>query len=78
MNAFAGGAGIVAGLAILGYKILRVLGVDAVKISNSRGFCAELATAITVVLASRVGALFLPSAQVTLIYLWYLIALRDG
>ena len=51
----AGGAGIVLGLATFGYKILRVLGVDAVKISNSRGFCAELATAITVVLASRVG-----------------------
>ena len=43
------------GLATFGYKILRVLGVDAVKISNSRGFSAELGTAITVVLASRLG-----------------------
>lgn len=50
-----GGFGIVCGLAIFGYKILRVLGVDAVKLSNSRGFCAELATAVTVVMASRVG-----------------------
>ena len=51
-----GGFGIVVGLATFGYKILKVLGVDAVRISNSRGFSAELGTAITVVLASRLGA----------------------
>jgi sodium-dependent phosphate transporter len=50
-----GGAGIVLGLATFGYKILRVLGVEAVKLTNARGFCAELGTAITVVIASRYG-----------------------
>ena len=43
------------GLAIFGYKIIRVLGVRTVKLSNSRGFCAELSTAITVLVASRYG-----------------------
>ena len=51
-----GGAGIVAGLSTYGYKIMRVLGVKAVKLTNARGFCVELSTAITVVIASRYGA----------------------
>jgi phosphate/sulfate permease len=50
-----GGAGIVLGLATFGYKIMRVLGVKAVKVTNARGFCMELATASTVILASRYG-----------------------
>ncbi len=50
-----GGAGIVLGLATYGYLIMRVLGVKVVKLSNTRGFCAELSTAITVILASRFG-----------------------
>lgn len=53
-----GGAGIVLGLATYGYLIMRVLGVKVVKLSNARGFCAELSTAITVVLASRFGELY--------------------
>jgi sodium-dependent phosphate transporter len=50
-----GGAGIVLGLATYGYKIMRVLGVKSVKVTNARGFCMELATASTVILASRYG-----------------------
>jgi sodium-dependent phosphate transporter len=50
-----GGAGIVCGLATYGYKIMRVLGVKSVKLTNSRGFCVELSTAITVIVASRYG-----------------------
>jgi sodium-dependent phosphate transporter len=50
-----GGAGIVAGLTTYGYKIMAVLAVKSVKLTNSRGFCVELATAMTVVLASRFG-----------------------
>eukprot|EP00884_Botryococcus_braunii_P006394 jgi/Botrbrau1/15756/Bobra.4_1s0120.1 len=41
-----GGAGIVLGLALYGYQIMRVFGVKSVKLTNSRGFCLELATAI--------------------------------
>ncbi len=50
-----GGAGIVLGLATYGYKVLAVLAVRSVKLTNSRGFVVELATAMTVVLASRLG-----------------------
>jgi hypothetical protein len=35
---------------------MRVLGVKSVKVTNARGFCLELSTAIVVVLASRYGA----------------------
>ena len=34
---------------------MRVIGVKAVKLSNVRGFCAELSTAIVVMVASRYG-----------------------
>jgi sodium-dependent phosphate transporter len=50
-----GGIGIVLGLATYGYKVLAVLAVRSVKLTNSRGFVVELATAMTVVLASRFG-----------------------
>eukprot|EP00884_Botryococcus_braunii_P006395 jgi/Botrbrau1/15757/Bobra.4_1s0121.1 len=50
-----GGAGIVIGLALYGWQIMRVIGVKSVKLTNSRGFCIELATAITVILSSRYG-----------------------
>jgi sodium-dependent phosphate transporter len=50
-----GGAGIVTGLATYGVKIMEVLGKDITYISPSRGFSAELATALTVSFASKYG-----------------------
>ncbi|KAK2075849.1 hypothetical protein QBZ16_001590 [Prototheca wickerhamii] len=50
-----GGVGISVGLALFGWRIIQILGVKMVKITNVRGFCAELATAITVAIASRYG-----------------------
>lgn len=50
-----GGAGIVAGLATYGLNIMRVLGEKITHISPSRGFVAELATALVVSFASRYG-----------------------
>ncbi|KAG1662841.1 hypothetical protein FOA52_010632 [Chlamydomonas sp. UWO 241] len=50
-----GGAGIVLGLSTYGYKIIRVMGVKMAKISPSRGYCAELAVALTVSCASAIG-----------------------
>lgn len=50
-----GGAGIVIGLATYGYNIIRALGVKLLKLTPSRGFSAELATALTVSVASRYG-----------------------
>ncbi len=50
-----GGAGLVIGLATYGYKIMAVLGVKMTKLTNSRGYCVELAAAATVILGSRFG-----------------------
>jgi len=47
-----GGAGIVAGLAIYGYRVMRTIGTHITELTPSSGFAAELAAATTVVLAS--------------------------
>jgi len=50
-----GGAGIIAGLAMLGYKVIETVGRNITELTPSRGFAAELAAATTVVLASGTG-----------------------
>lgn len=50
-----GGAGIVAGLAIWGKKVIATIGENIIPLQPSGGFCAELATATTILLASRLG-----------------------
>ena len=50
-----GGAGIVVGLSTYGIKIMEVIGKKITYISPSRGFAAELATALTVSFASKYG-----------------------
>jgi PiT family inorganic phosphate transporter len=50
-----GGAGIVAGLAVLGKNVIATVGEGIIPLQPSGGFCAELATATTVLLASRLG-----------------------
>ena len=50
-----GGAGIVIGLATLGYRVMRTIGKSITTLTPSRGFCAILAAASTVVLASKTG-----------------------
>ena len=50
-----GGAGIVVGLSTYGVKIMEVLGKNITYLSPSRGFAAELATALTVSFASKYG-----------------------
>jgi len=50
-----GGAGIVVGLITLGYRVMLTVGTKITELTPSRGFCAELAAASTVVLASRTG-----------------------
>lgn len=50
-----GAAGMCFGLLILGYRIIRVMGVKLIRLSHSRGFSAELAAAIVVIVASRYG-----------------------
>lgn len=50
-----GGTGIVIGLATLGYRVMQTIGTRITQLTPSRGFCATLAAAATVVLASRTG-----------------------
>jgi len=50
-----GGCGIVLGLITLGYRVMLTVGKKITELTPSRGFCAELAAASTVVIASRTG-----------------------
>ena len=50
-----GGTGIVLGLITLGYRVMLTVGKKITELTPSRGFCAELAAATTVVIASRTG-----------------------
>ena len=50
-----GGGGIVAGLATYGYRVMETIGTRITALTPNRGFCATLAAAATVVLASRTG-----------------------
>ena len=48
-----GGAGIVLGLTTYGYRVMRTIGTKITSLTPTSGFCATVAAAITVVLASR-------------------------
>jgi PiT family inorganic phosphate transporter len=50
-----GGVGIVVGLGTMGYRVMQTIGTKITALTPSRGFCATLAAAATVVLASRTG-----------------------
>ncbi|MEL6499912.1 MAG: inorganic phosphate transporter [Cyanobacteria bacterium J06623_1] len=50
-----GGVGIVAGLAVQGKKVIATVGENIISLVPSTGFCAELATASTILIASRIG-----------------------
>ena len=50
-----GGVGIIVGLATYGYKVMRTIGTKITELTPTRGFCATMAAAATVVLASRTG-----------------------
>ena len=50
-----GGIGIVIGLATMGYRVMKTIGSGITQLTPSRGYCATLAAAATVVLASRTG-----------------------
>jgi PiT family inorganic phosphate transporter len=50
-----GGVGIVVGLATMGYRVMQTIGTRITELTPSRGFCATLAAASTVVVASKTG-----------------------
>tara|TARA_A100001234_G_scaffold100584_1_gene88462 strand:- start:751 stop:2013 length:1263 start_codon:yes stop_codon:yes gene_type:complete len=52
---FLGAAGIVVGLATLGYRVMKTIGEKIVTLSPSKGFSAQLAAALTVVIASQIN-----------------------
>lgn len=73
-----GGAGIVIGLAVWGKTVIATIGSGIISLQPSSGFCAELATAATILLASRFGlpvstshALVGAVAGVGLVQRWY-------
>ena len=47
-----GGFGIVVGLATFGWRVIQTVGSKITELTPSRGFCAEFATAFTILLAS--------------------------
>ncbi len=47
-----GGAGIVVGLATWGWRVIQTVGKRITELTPSRGFCAEFAAAITILMAS--------------------------
>ncbi|MEM7403547.1 MAG: inorganic phosphate transporter [Myxococcota bacterium] len=58
-----GGVGIAVGLATYGRRVIATVGSNITRMTPTRGFCAEFATAITTLLGSRLG-LPLSSTQV--------------
>lgn len=50
-----GGVGIIGGLAVWGKKVIATIGESIITLQPSSGFCAELATATTILFASRLG-----------------------
>ncbi len=50
-----GGIGIVVGLSTMGYRVMQTIGTKITELTPTRGYCATLAAAATVVLASKTG-----------------------
>lgn len=50
-----GGIGIVIGLATMGYRVMATIGTKITELTPTRGYAAEFAAALTIVLASRLG-----------------------
>ena len=50
-----GGVGIVVGLSTMGYRVMETIGTKITELTPTRGYCATLAAATTVVLASKTG-----------------------
>jgi phosphate/sulfate permease len=50
-----GGAGIIIGLATWGWRVIETVGKRITDLTPSRGFSAEFAAAVTIVLASKLG-----------------------
>ena len=52
---YIGGGGIALGLACLGSRVMKTVGEKVVKLDYPKGFCAQFATAVSVILGSLLG-----------------------
>lgn len=52
---FLGGAGIVIGLATWGWRVIGTIGKKITELTPTRGFSAEIGTALTILIASKLG-----------------------
>ena len=50
-----GGIGIVVGLATWGWRVMETIGRNITALTPTRGFCAEIGAATTIVLATKLG-----------------------
>ncbi|XP_046357090.2 sodium-dependent phosphate transporter 1-A-like isoform X1 [Haliotis rufescens] len=50
-----GGVGISIGLCVLGRRVMKTMGEDLSKVTPSSGFCIEIGSALTVLIASNIG-----------------------
>ena len=50
-----GGFGILLGMVTLGYRVMQTIGRKITELTPTSGFCATIATALTVILATRIG-----------------------
>jgi PiT family inorganic phosphate transporter len=50
-----GGGGIVIGLVLMGYRVMKTIGEKITQLTPSRGYAAQFAAAVTIVIASRLG-----------------------
>jgi PiT family inorganic phosphate transporter/sodium-dependent phosphate transporter len=50
-----GGGGIVLGLATWGWRVIETIGKKITELTPTRGFCAELGAAVTILCASKLG-----------------------
>ncbi|MES9900048.1 MAG: inorganic phosphate transporter [Sedimenticola sp.] len=50
-----GGGGIILGLVTMGYRVMQTIGTRITELTPTRGYCATLAAATTVALASKTG-----------------------
>ena len=52
---YLGGFGIALGLICLGFRVMETVGKKVVKLDYERGFCAQFATAVSVICGSLLG-----------------------
>ena len=66
---FVGAIGIVIGLVLYGPRLIKTVGSEITELDQMRAFSVAMATAVTVILASQLGLLFLLLILQLVVYL---------